>query len=104
MFAAALLALAISVEVAATACLKRTAGFTNIWWTIAVVFGYALAIWLLTRVVRELPVSVTYATWAGAGTAAIAVIGGLFLHERLSMLNTVGLALIVCGVALVNIR
>ena len=29
--------------------------------------GYAVSIWLLAIVVRELPVSVAYAIWSGSG-------------------------------------
>ena len=69
MLAGILLAVAIGVEVAATALLPKAQGFPAPFWTVAVVAGYALSIWLLTVVVRTMPVSVAYAIWAGAGTA-----------------------------------
>ena len=81
--AAVLLMTAIGVEVCATALLPKAAGFTQPLWTAVVVAGYALSIWLLAVVVRAIPVSVAYAVWAGLGTAAVAVIGFLFLGPRL---------------------
>ena len=82
MYAAlALLAAAIGIEVAATATLPRTHGFTDPGWTVFVVGGYAVSIWLLAIIVRTIPVSVTYAIWSGLGTAAVAVIGTMFLTE-----------------------
>lgn len=103
-FAAGLLAIAIATEVGATAALPRAAGFTNPGWSAIVVAGYALSIWLLTIVVKEIPVSVTYAVWAGLGTAAIAVIGVMFLDEPLGAAKVVAITLIVSGVALLNLQ
>ncbi len=66
---------AIGIEVGATAALPRADGFHDPFWTAVVLVGYAVSIWLLALVVREVPVSVAYAIWAGLGTAAIAVVG-----------------------------
>ncbi|MDQ3156083.1 MAG: multidrug efflux SMR transporter [Actinomycetota bacterium] len=104
LFAAGLLTIAIATEVGATAALPRAAGFTNPGWSAIVVAGYALSIWLLTIVVKEIPVSVTYAVWAGLGTAAIAVIGVMFLDEPLGAAKVVAIALIVSGVVLLNFQ
>jgi small multidrug resistance pump len=102
-FAAVLLLVAIGVEVAATALLPKAAGFTQPMWTAVVVAGYALSIWLLAVVVRAIPVSIAYAVWSGVGTAAVAVIGYLFLDEPLGWLKSVSLGLIVLGVVGLNL-
>ena len=103
MLTAVLLGLAIVVEVVATALLPRTEGFTSLGWTVLVVSGYAGSIWLLTVVVRTMPVSITYAIWAGAGTALVAVVGLVFLGESFSWLKAASLALIVAGVVGLNL-
>ena len=103
MLTAVLLALAIVVEVVATALLPRTDGFTSPGWTVLVVAGYAGSIWLLTVIVRTLPVSVTYAIWAGAGTALVAVVGLVFLGESFTWVKVASLALIVAGVVGLNL-
>jgi len=100
---AVLLGLAIVVEVVATALLPRTAGFTSLGWTVLVVGGYASSIWLLTIIVRSMPVSVTYAIWAGAGTALVAVVGLVFLGESFSWLKAASLVMIVAGVVGLNL-
>ncbi len=102
LIAAALLMVAIATEVFATAALPRADGFTNPGWTAVVVGGYAVSIWLLTVVVKEIPVSVTYAIWAGLGTAAIAVVGVVFLDEPVSPAKIAAIALIIAGVVLLN--
>ena len=103
MTAGILLAIAIAVEVAASALLPKAEGFTNAPWTIAVMSGYAVAIWLLTVIVRTMPVSVAYAIWAGTGTALVAVAGFLFLGESVSWVKAVSLGLIVVGVVGLNL-
>jgi small multidrug resistance pump len=101
--AAVLLMVAIAVEVVATALLPKAAGFTDPWWSVVVVGGYALSIWLLAVVVRAIPVSVAYAVWAGLGTAAVAVIGFLFLGESMGWFKAISLGLIVLGVIGLNL-
>lgn len=101
--AAILLALAIGTEVAATALLPRAQGFTDPGWSAVVVAGYALSIWLLAMIVRTLPVSVTYAIWAGAGTAVVAIIGVFFLGESMSWVKAASLTAIVLGVVGLNL-
>ena len=103
MLTAVLLGIAIVVEVVATALLPKTEGFTSLGWTALVVSGYAGSIWLLTVVVRSLPVSVTYAIWAGAGTALVAVVGLVFLGESFTWVKAASLALIVAGVVGLNL-
>ncbi len=101
--ALALLLTAIGVEVAASALLPRAAGFTNPGWTAAVLAGYGLSIWLLSVVVRTLPVSVAYAVWSGLGTAAVAVIGYLWLGESMGWVKALSVGLIVAGVVGLNL-
>lgn len=103
MFAWVLLMAAIGVEVAATSALPRTQGFRDPAWTAAVIGGYAVSIWLLALVIEHLPVSVTYAVWSGLGTAGIAVIGVMFLGDRLGVIQVGALFLIITGVVLLNL-
>ena len=101
--AALLLVVAILVEVVATAMLPRAEGFTNPTWTVAVVGGYAVSIWLLAIVVRTLPVSIAYAIWSGLGTAVVAIIAFFFLGESMTPLKAASLLLIVVGVVGLNL-
>lgn len=101
--ASLLLALAITAEVGATALLPRAQGFTNPGWTLLVIGGYAVSIWLLAIIVKVMPVSVAYAIWAGVGTATVAIISVLFLGENLNLVKVTSLALIVIGVVGLNL-
>lgn len=101
--AAGLLTIAISVEVAATALLPRAEGFTRLGWSVAVMSGYALSIWLLSVVVRHMDVAVAYAVWSAGGTALVAGIGVLFLGESMTWAKAASLALIIAGVVGLNL-
>jgi small multidrug resistance pump len=99
-----LLMLAIATEVGATAVLPRTDSFTHLVWTPIVLLGYAVSIWLLAVVVREMPVSVAYAIWSGMGTALIALVGVMWLGESWDLTKVAALGMIVVGVVVLNLH
>ncbi len=99
-----LLMLAIGLEVAATTALPRADSFRDPLWTVVVLGGYAIAIWLLSVVVEWMQVSVAYAIWAGLGTALIAVVGVVALGESWDLTKVVALSLIVVGVVVLNLN
>jgi small multidrug resistance pump len=100
----AMLLVAIAVEVFSTAALPRAQGFREPGWTVLVLAGYALSIYLLTLVIRHIPVSVTYAVWAGLGTAGIALVGVLVLGESWDALKGIALVMIIGGVVILNLH
>ncbi|WP_327681749.1 DMT family transporter [Kitasatospora sp. NBC_00458] len=99
-----LLALAILSEVCATSCLKLTEGFTRLWPSVGVAIGYVLSFYLLGKALKHIPVSVAYAVWSGAGTAAVAGIGVVAFGESLGRLQWLGLALVIIGVVVLNLK
>ncbi len=99
----AYLALAIATEVTGTVALRYSDGFTRLVPTAIVVVGYLVSFFFLSLTLRGLPVSVTYAIWAGTGTAVIALIGVAALGEPLTLLKGASVALIVAGVIGLNL-
>lgn len=97
------LALAITTEVAATVSLRLSDGFTRPLPVVAVVVGYGLSFFFLSLTLRGLELGLTYAVWAGVGTAAIAVVGVLALGEAMTALKLASLALIIVGVVGLNL-
>lgn len=95
---------AVSIEVGATSALPRTRGFHDIPWSLVVMGGYALSIWLLAVVVRQMSVSVAYAVWSGLGTAAIAAVGVLAFGEKIDAVKLAALGLIIVGVVVLNLH
>ena len=96
------LLLAILLEVCGTMMLPLTQNFSRLLPTGVMVLCYSVAFYLLTFVLRELPLSVVYATWSGLGIFSIALLGYLFFGQALAWQVILGLFFIVIGVVLVN--
>ena len=96
------LVIAIVAEVVATSFLRASAGFTRLLPSLVVVGGYGLAFFFLSLTLERIPVGIAYAVWSGAGVTLIAVIGWLFLGQRLDAAAIAGMALIVAGVVVIN--
>ena len=97
------LAIAIVAEVVATSFLKASAQFTKPLPSLAVVVGYGLAFFFLSRTLEDIPVGIGYAIWSGAGITLIAIIGWVFFGQKLDAAAIVGMALIVAGVVVLNL-
>ncbi|MFE6100074.1 DMT family transporter [Streptomyces laurentii] len=98
-----LLAGAIAAEILATTSMKYSDGFSKLWPSLVTGVGYVVAFALLAQALKTLQVGTAYAIWSGVGTAAVAVIGFLFLGESLGPAKIVGLVLIIAGVAVLNL-
>jgi small multidrug resistance pump len=97
-----LLAIAILAEIVGTLLLKRSEGFTKLWPSIGVVFGYLTAFALLSQSLKKIDVGITYAIWSGFGIIGAAVGGLIFFDQQLSKLNIIGITIIIAGVVIMN--
>ncbi len=98
-----MLAIAICAEVIATTSLKYAEGFTKPWPTLAVALGYGVSFFLLSLILKTIPVSITYAVWSGAGVALVTLLGWLWLGQKLDAGALIGIGLIVAGVVVINV-
>ena len=96
------LALAIICEVVGTMLLPSSQNFTKLLPSVVLVIAYMLSFYFLTFALRDIPIAVVYACWAGLGVFLVAVLGYFFLSQSLQWQAIAGLCLIVSGVALVN--
>ncbi|RDW16092.1 QacE family quaternary ammonium compound efflux SMR transporter [Oceanobacillus arenosus] len=97
-----LLGIAIIAEVFGSSMLKLTEGFKKLFPSIGVMIGYAIAFYTLSFALPTLPLGLVYAIWAGIGTALTALVGITFYKEGINLKKTVGISLIIGGVALLN--
>ena len=97
------LAVAIVAEVIATSALTASAGFTRPGPSVVVVLGYGVAFWFLAQSLRTIPVGIAYAVWSGVGIVLISLIGWLWFRQALDGAAVAGMALIVAGVAVINL-
>jgi small multidrug resistance pump len=98
------LSIAIVSEVGATTALRYSNGFTSLLPSVITVLGYGIAFAALSQALRTLDLGVAYAIWAGIGTAVIALIGIIAFGEPGTLVKTVGLALIIAGVVMLNLQ
>ena len=97
------LGVAIVAEVIATTGLKASEGFTKLWPSLLVIAGYAVAFYFLSITLKEIPVGVGYAIWAGMGVVLVALIGWLIYGQTLDAASVIGMALIISGVVVINV-
>ena len=98
-----LLGFAIVAEVVGTVALRFAEGFTRPVPSAVCVVAYLFSFYGLAVTVRDLPLGLVYAIWAGAGTALVAVIGIVALGEGVSALKLVSLVLVVVGIVGLNL-
>ena len=92
------LAMAIVFEVAGSTSMKLSAGLKNLVPTLLIFVFYGGAFVFNALAMRKLDLSVSYAIWAGAGTALTALIGFAYFREAITPLRLASLGLIVLGV------
>ncbi|MFV9681697.1 DMT family transporter [Pseudomonas sp. NY15367] len=97
------LAIAIAAEVIATTSMKAIDGFSKPLPLLLVVGGYGIAFWMLTLVVRTIPVGVAYAIWAGLGIVLVSVAAMFIYQQKLDLPAVLGMGLIVSGVVVIQL-
>ncbi len=97
------LTIAIIVEVVAASALKASDGFTRPVPTAIVIVGYLTAFYLLTVIVKTLPVGITYAIWAGMGIVLVAIVSAVMYKQIPDWPAIIGMGLIIAGVIIINL-
>lgn len=97
------LSIAIISEVIATSALKSSEGFTRLIPSVLVVGGYLLAFYFLSLTLKAIPIGIAYAIWAGVGIVLIALVGWWLYGQKLDLAAIIGMALILAGVAVINL-
>jgi multidrug transporter EmrE-like cation transporter len=86
-------------EVGWAVAMKLSHGFTRPIPAAATLVMYLLSVIFLSFATRHMTIGVAYAIWAGSGVALIGLIGILYFHEPVSALKVFSIALIVAGIA-----
>jgi small multidrug resistance pump len=97
------LSVAIISEVVATSALKASNGFTQLWPSLLVIAGYAIAFFFLSLTLRTMPVGIAYAIWSGIGIVLVTFIAWFVFGQSLDSPAIIGLTLIITGVVVLQI-
>lgn len=94
---------AIVAEVIATSALKQVEGLSRPLPLVVTVVGYVIAFSLMSLSLKTIPIGIAYAVWSGVGIVAISIIGLIAFGQRLDAGALAGIALIVSGVAVIQL-
>jgi small multidrug resistance pump len=97
-----LLVVAVLGEILGVLGLRYSEGFTAWTPTVGALLAFTCALYLVSRVMRVLPVSIAYPVWAGGGTAGVALLGMGVLGEPITPMRVGAIACVVLGVVLIN--
>jgi small multidrug resistance pump len=96
-------AAAIVSEVVATSALKASEEFTKLIPSLIVIVGYCISFYLVTLVLRTIPIGITYAIWAGVGIVLVALVGAILYKQIPDIPAVIGMGLIIAGVVIINV-
>ena len=97
-----LLSLGIAIEILATASLKLSDGFTKLGFAGLTLLCFGVAFYVMSLVVRTMPVAIAYSVWAGGGIAGVTLLGAVAFGQTLDSYAYLGVALIIAGVVVLN--
>lgn len=95
--------LAIVFEVIGSSFMKSSDGFTK--WlpsTVVVVVAYITFFYFLSLALKNIPLGVAYAVWAGLGIVLTAAISVLVFKQKLDLAAIIGIIFILIGVIIMN--
>lgn len=94
---------AIVAEICSTMLLKASDGFAHPLVGAAALAGFGLTLFLLSKALQRLPISVAYPVWIGVGTVVVAVGGVVLFGDHLGAGGVAGIALVAAGVVVLNL-
>lgn len=103
LWAYALLGSAIIAEVIGSTFLVKSIGFTKLWPSLIVIVLFSTAFYLLSHVIKTIPLGIAYAIWAGVGIVLTAVVGYVVFKQTLDTPAMIGIGFIVAGVLIINL-
>lgn len=89
---------AVVAEVLMIATTKASEGWTKLWPTIGLLAASLTGLYLISRAVKDIPISTAYAIWTGMGGIGAAVLGMVYFEEPASVLKVVFILCILTGV------
>ena len=103
MLAYGLLAIAIVSEVTGSTFLAKSEGFSKPLPTITTVICFGIAFYLLSQVIKIIPLGIAYAIWSGVGIVLVTTIAWIVFDQKLDVWGIIGIVLIMSGVLVLNL-
>ena len=97
------LALAVFLGVTSNSCAKSAEGFTLLIPSIVTTITIVLCMYALSMVMKNIPMGITYASFAGLTILATVAVGVIRFNQIPNFYSIIGLILIITGVLMVNL-
>ena len=97
------LAVAVFLGVTSNSFAKSAEGFTLLFPSIITAITIVLCMYALSLVMKNIPMGITYASFAGLTIIATVIVGVIKYNQVPNLYSMIGLALIIIGVLMVNL-
>jgi len=97
------LALAVLLGVTSNSFAKSAEGFTLLFPSIITGITIVACMYALSMVMKNIPMGITYASFAGLTIIATVVVGVIRFNQMPNLYSLIGLAFIIIGVLMVNL-
>ena len=97
------LALAVFLGVTSNNFAKSAEGFTLLIPSVITAITIVLCMYALSMVMKNIPIGITYASFAGLATIATVIVGVIKYNQVPNLYSIIGLFFIVVGVLMVNL-
>ena len=97
------LAIAVLLGVTSNSFAKSAEGFTLIFPSIVTGITIVMCMYALSIVMKNIPMGITYASFAGLTIIATVVVGVIRFNQIPNLYTIIGLGLIIIGVLMVNL-
>ena len=97
------LALAVLLGVTSNSFAKSAEGFTLFFPSIVTGITIVACMYALSMVMKNIPMGITYASFAGLTIIATVVVGIIRFNQVPNLYSIIGLALIIAGVLVINL-
>ena len=99
----AFLILAVVLGVTSNSFAKSAEGFTLLFPSIITGITIVLCMYALSMVMKNIPMGITYASFAGLTIIATVIVGVIRFNQVPNLYTMIGLGLIIAGVMMVNL-
>ncbi|NDH59952.1 MAG: QacE family quaternary ammonium compound efflux SMR transporter [Proteobacteria bacterium] len=97
------LGIAVFLGVTSNSFAKSAEGFTLIFPSIITAITIVLCMYALSLVMKNIPMGITYASFAGLTIIATVIVGVIKYNQVPNLYSMIGLAFIIVGVLMVNL-
>ena len=98
-----MLIIAVILGTAANGFAKGAQGFTILFPSVVTAITIVLCMYALSMVMKNIPMGITYASFAGLTIISTVVVGIIRFNQMPNLYSLIGLCLIIIGVLMVNL-